>query len=279
MLAPTGSTRLAAVIGDPVRHSLSPTIHNAGFTAAGLDWVYVALPVPDGRGADAVSAMDVLGIDGLSVTMPHKAAVAAAVPRRSAAVERLGVCNCVFRDDDGTLTGDNTDGDGLVRSLRDDSIEPSGSRIMIVGTGGAAASIIEALGRTTPAELVIVSRDPARAVVAAEDVTGARSGRLDEASVMDIVINASPVGMAGGPDPTGTPIPADLLRAGQAVVDIVYQPRTTRLLAEANEVGATTVNGVGMLLHQAAIAFEHWTKTAAPLEAMRSAAFPSAGGA
>lgn len=91
---------------------------------------------------------------------------------------------------------------------------------------------------------------------------------------MDVVVNASPVGMAGGPDPDGTPVPAGLLRSGQTVIDIVYQPRTTRLLREAAEAGATTANGVGMLLHQAAIAFEHWTGVAAPLPAMRAAAFP-----
>ncbi|MEZ5408763.1 MAG: hypothetical protein R2761_12110 [Acidimicrobiales bacterium] len=118
--APTGSTRLAAVIGDPVRHSLSPTIHNAAFAALGLDWVYVALPVAAGRGGEAVAAMRVLGIDGLSVTMPHKAAVAAAVDRRTAVAERLGVVNCVFTDGD-ELVGDSTDGDGFVRSLAHDN--------------------------------------------------------------------------------------------------------------------------------------------------------------
>lgn len=275
MHAPTGSTRLAAVIGDPVRHSLSPTIHNAGFAAADLDWVYVALPVVAGRGGDAVAAMDVLGIDGLSVTMPHKAAVAAAVTRSTAAVERLGVCNCVFRDDRGVLVGDNTDGDGFVRALRDDGIEPSGRRVMIVGTGGAASAIVEALGRAGLAELVVVSRRAARAQVAAHGVAEARPGTVAEAPEMEVIINASPVGMAGGPDPEGTPVAADLLRPGQTVVDIVYQPRTTRLLREAEQLGATPINGVGMLLHQAAIAFEHWTGVEAPLAAMRAAAFPS----
>lgn len=273
MSSPTGSTRLAAVIGDPVRHSLSPAIHNAGFTAAALDWVYVALPVAAGRGAEAVAAMDVLGIDGLSVTMPHKADVAAAVPRRTAAVERLGVANCVYRDTDGMLVGDNTDGQGLVRAMREDGIEPSGSKVMVIGTGGAAAAIIEALGRCDPEAVVVVSRDRARAEAAVEGTPQGRAGEIDEAPDVGIIINASPVGMAGGPDPDGTPVPAELLAGSHAVVDIVYQPRTTRLLGDAAAAGAVTANGVGMLMHQAAIAFEHWTGVPAPLAAMRTAAF------
>ncbi|MEM9132048.1 MAG: shikimate dehydrogenase [Actinomycetota bacterium] len=273
MKAPTGSTRLAAVIGDPVRHSLSPAIHNAGFVAAGLDWVYVALPVAAGRAADAVAAMDVLGIDGLSVTMPHKADVAAAVPRRTSAVERLGVANCVYRDDDGVLVGDNTDGQGLVRALREDGVDPTGATVLVIGTGGAAAAIIEALGGAAPEAVIVVSRDRSRAEAAVEGVPQGRAGSVDEAPEVDIIVNASPVGMAGGPDPDGTPVPADLLRGGQAVVDIVYQPRTTRLLHDATAVGARTANGVGMLMHQAAIAFEHWTGVPAPLSAMRAAAF------
>ncbi|MEM8925869.1 MAG: shikimate dehydrogenase [Actinomycetota bacterium] len=275
--APTGSTRLAAVIGDPVRHSLSPVIHNAGFAALGLDWVYVALPVAAGAGGEAVAAMDLLGIDGLSVTMPHKAAVAAALERRTAAVDRLGVCNCVFRHDDGGLVGDNTDGDGLVRSLRtDDGVDPDGARVMVIGTGGAAASIIEAVGRAGAGEVAVVSRTPERAADACRLTAVARPAAAEEAAVMDVVINASPVGMAGGPQPEGTPVAARHLPADGVVVDIVYQPRRTRLLADAEAVGATAVNGVGMLVYQAAIAFEHWTGSPAPLDAMRTAAFPDA---
>ncbi len=278
MVHPTGSTRLAAVIGDPVRHSLSPAIHNAGFAAAGLDWVYVALPVPPGRGAEAVAALDALGIEGLSVTMPHKAAVAAAVPRRTPAVDRLGACNCVFRDASGTVTGDNTDGDGFVRSLRvEEGVDVAGARVLVIGTGGAASAIIEATGRAGADAVIVVSRDPARADRAAELAPTARAGTLDEVSRADVVVNASPVGMAGGPDPAASPVPAAFIGPDQVVVDIVYQPRITPLLADAAGAGARAVTGVGMLVHQAAIAFEHWTGVEAPLAAMRSAAFPDGG--
>ena len=244
--APTGATRLAAVIGDPVRHSLSPAIHNAAFAVLGLDWVYVALTVAAGRGGDAVAAMRVLGIEGLSVTMPHKAAVAAAVDRRTAVAERLGVVNCVFTDGD-ELVGDSTDGDGFVRSLaHDNGLSLAGARVMILGTGGAAKAIIEAVGRARPAELVVVSRDLARAVdVAATLAPGTgRAGAAAEAGAMDVVINATPVGMAGGPDAEGLPLPAEFLTSTHHVIDIVYNPRVTPLLAAAERAGATTVGGI-----------------------------------
>ncbi len=272
--APTGATRLAAVIGDPVRHSLSPTIHNAAFAALDLDWVYVALPVPAGQGAKAVEAMATLGIEGLSVTMPHKAAVAGAVPRRTSVAERLGVVNCVFVDQ-GQLVGDSTDGDGFVRSLGHSSgLSLTGARVMVVGTGGAARAIIEAVGRAEPAELVILSRSPQRSAQAAELASAARAGDLGDVGAMDVIVNATPVGMSGGPDPEGLPVPAASLTPRHVVVDIVYQPRETPLLAAAAAVGATAINGVGMLVHQAALAFERWTGQAAPVEVMQAAAFP-----
>ena len=119
MQVPSATTRLAAVIGHPVRHSLSPTLHNAAFAATGLDWVYLAFEVLQGRASDALFAMRVLGIEGLSVTMPHKADVAAAVDKLSPIAERLGAVNCVRRDGS-LLIVENTDGEGLLRSLAED---------------------------------------------------------------------------------------------------------------------------------------------------------------
>lgn len=218
--------------------------------------------------------MATLGIDGLSVTMPHKSDVAAALERRTSAVDKLGFCNCVFRDGD-TLVGDSTDGDGLVRSLQhDEGISVDGAAIMVIGTGGAASSIIEALGRHGGADIVVTSRDPQRASGAARLADTARPGLLDDAAKVDVIINASPVGMAGGPAPDDLPLDVDLLTDRHTVVDIVYQPRVTPLLAAAAERGAVAVNGVGMLVHQAALAFERWTGETAPLDAMLNAAFP-----
>lgn len=284
----TGSTTLAAVIGDPVAHSLSPTIHNAAFAAAKLDWVYVALRVGQGQATEALQAMRTLGVGGLSVTMPHKAAVAAGVDRRLASVEKLGACNCVFRDGD-QLVGDNTDGAGFVaavtRSAGSDStgsdsagrsIELAGANVSIVGAGGAARAIIDALDRRKVARISVINRSQKSAAEAVQLSSVARVGAVSDISAADLVINATSVGMSvssARPIEQGRDLPFDpeLLRTGQLLADIVYQPLLTPLLQAAAEMGVATLGGVEMLVQQAALAFERWTGEAAPLLAMREA--------
>ncbi len=274
----SGSTRLAGVIGDPVRHSLSPAIHNAGFAALGLDWVYVALPVPAGGGAAAVDAMRTLGIDGLSVTMPHKTDVATVVDELTPVAAALGVCNCLYRVD-GTdrIAGHSTDGDGFVAAFRSRfGRDLAGLSFLIVGAGGAARSIIEAVGRAGADRIVVANRTIERAEQAAclaSVATAAALGDLGPSDVgsVDVVVNTTAVGMAGGPAPDDIPVPVDGLRAGHLVVDIVYQPRITPLLAAAIAAGAETDGGVPMLIGQAALAFELWTGASAPIEAMTAA--------
>lgn len=250
---------------------MSPTIHNASFAALGLDWVYVALPVPAGAAGAAVEAMRVLGIDGLSVTMPHKDDVAAAVDRRTDAVERLGACNCVFRDGD-ELVGDNTDGDGWVRAFQADTgVAVAGSRLAVLGAGGAARAIVEAAGRAGAEDIVVVNRSAAPAEHAASLATVGRVGTVDDLGDLEIVVNATSVGMAGGPDPSGIPLSGTWIEQHHTVADIVYQPRSTPLLDEARRRGARTSGGLGMLVHQAATAFERWTGSTAPIDVMTDA--------
>lgn len=267
---PTGRTRVAAVLGSPIAHSLSPTILNAAFEAAGLDWVYVALEVADGRGAAAVEAVRTLGLAGVSVTMPHKAAVADAVDRCSATAAALGAVNCLAWEGD-ELVGHNTDGAGLLASLEHDrGWSATGRRCAVLGAGGAARSVVAALDAAGAADVAVINRTPARAEFAA--ALAPRAGRVASPSAVadaDLVVNATSVGMEANP---GLPLDADLLRAGQVVVDLVYQPLWTPLLAAAEAAGAAPVDGVGMLVHQAALAFGLWTGTAAPLEAMSHAA-------
>ena len=269
-----GRTRLAAVIGDPVRHSLSPTIHNAGFTAVDLDWVYLAFEVPAGSGGAAIEAMRVLGIDGLSVTMPQKAEVAAAVDRLSAAARALGAVNTVVREG-AVLVGENTDGDGFVNALRvDEGVDPAGLRCLVVGAGGAARAIVRALAVAGASEVIVAARrEDAAARAAALAPQIGRVGKLEEAAGIDLVVNATPVGMGEvtALDAPALPVPAECLGSGQIVVDLVYHPLVTPLVAAARGRGAVAVNGVGMLLHQAAIAFRLWTGEDAPLEAMSAA--------
>jgi shikimate dehydrogenase len=270
----SGRTRLAAVIGDPVRHSLSPTIHNAGFAAVDLDWVFLALEVPAGGGGAAVEAMRVLGIDGLSVTMPHKADVAAAVDRLSPSARALGAVNAVIREG-AVIVGENTDGDGFINALRvDEGIDPAGMRCLVAGAGGAARAIVRSLELAGAAEVVVVARreDAAERAAALAPKVG-RVGTADEAEGIDLVVNATPVGMGEVTplDAPELPIPEERLGSGQIVADLVYHPLVTPLLAAARRRGAIAVNGVGMLLHQAAIAFRLWTGEDAPLEAMSAA--------
>jgi shikimate dehydrogenase len=272
----SGGTRVAAVIGDPVRHSLSPAIHNAAFAALGLDWVYVALEVPTGLGGEAVSAMRTLGIDGMNVTMPHKADVARAVDRLSDTARLLDAVNTVHRVGD-VLVGESTDGDGFVRSLRDDEgLDPAGRRFLVVGAGGAARAVVLALARAGAREVVVAARRTDRAESCAALAGGAgRIGTVDEAGDVEVVVNATPIGMAevAPLDPRdATPVDPERLAPGQLVVDLVYSPLVTPLVAASRARGVAAVNGVGMLIHQAALSFRLWTGEDAPLAAMSTGA-------
>lgn len=267
---------MAAIIGDPVRHSLSPAMHNAAFAALGLDWVYVAFEVPLGGAPAAVAGARALGLVGLSVTMPHKAAVIPVLDRLSPVAEALHAVNTVVRVSDDVLVGENTDGAGFVDALREDEgFDPEGRRCLVVGAGGAARAVVRALAGAGAAEVVVVNRTPERASAAAA-LAGpvARVGDIAEASDADLVVNATPVGMGGSGPGEGDASVVDpaLLGPGQMVVDLVYHPPVTPLLAAARSRGAVGVSGLGMLIHQAAHAVRLWTGEDPPLAVMSAAA-------
>lgn len=276
MRPPSGSTRLAAVIGDPVRHSLSPLLHNTAFAALDLDWVYVALEVAPGAAAAALDAMRTLGIAGLSVTMPHKEAVAAACDELTEEAAALRAVNCVVNDG-GRLIGHNTDGDGFLAALAAElDLDPAGRRCVVLGAGGAARSIALALARAGAGEVAVVNRTASRAeeVAALLGPVGQVVGPDDLASVMagaELIVNATSLGM--GTD-GAVPLEVALLRPEHVVVDIIYRPLVTPLLAAARSLGCRSANGISMLVHQAAIAFTHWTGQPAPVEAMTAAVAP-----
>jgi len=267
-VTPTGETRLAGVIGWPVRHSRSPDIHNAAYRALGLDWLYVALPVPPGAVPAALAGAVALGIEGLSVTMPHKAAAAAVVDELTADAVALGAVNSVRRDGD-RLVGDNTDGGGFVDSLLAEGVDPSGRRCVVLGAGGAARAVVRALAGAGAASVVVVARDPGRGAVAAAlaGSVGA-TGDHDAVASADLLVNATPLGMG---DDERLPADPGALPDGAVVADLVYHPRRTPLLAAAEDRGLRTVGGIGMLVHQAARQLEAWTGRPAPLDAMRAA--------
>ncbi len=265
----TGTTKLAAVIGSPVRHSLSPVIHNAAFAAGALDWVYTAFEVAPGKAVEALAAMRVLGISGLSVTMPHKDDVAAAVDVLDPAAAALRTANTVVLQDDGRLAGYSTDGAGFVASLREAGVEPSGMTVAVLGAGGAARSVIDALARVGVDHIVVINRSATRAEAAAQLGVGRASvGDVADIAHVDLVVNATSVGM--GSDEA--PFDLALLRSTQVVADLVYHPIETALLRAARRCGATAVDGLGMLVHQAVLQQQLWTGVSPNPAAMRAAA-------
>ena len=272
---------VVGVIGSPVAHSLSPLLHTSAFAAMGLAdrWRSFAFEVAPGEALGALASMREAEVRGLSVTMPHKAAVAALVDECSATARRLDAVNCVSNRD-GSLYGTNTDGEGFKSALaRGAGFDPADRRCLVVGAGGAARAVILVLAEGGAKAVAVVNRTPERAFEAARlagpagSVVTLTDGSVAEAVVAaDLVVNATPVGMAGGPPAREWLVPPGLLGAGQVAVDLVYAPRPTRWLLEAAATGATVLDGLGMLVHQAAAQLALWTRTTPPVEAMWQAA-------
>lgn len=268
--SPQGTTSVYGVIGDPVRHSMSPTLHNAAFAASGIDAVYVAFAVGAGRAPDALRAMRVMDIGGLSVTMPHKTPVAHAVDEASPDVVALDAANTILRVSGGRLRAESTDGPGCVDALLAAGCDPAGKRCLVIGAGGAGRSVVLALARHGASQIAVVNRDDGRAAAAL-----ALAGRIgvrrsvDAVVDTDIIINATPQGMGDATD--ALPLDPERLSAGQVVNDLVYHPLETALLSAARARGLLTVDGLGMLLHQGARQFTLWTGEVAPVDEMRQA--------
>jgi shikimate dehydrogenase len=274
----SGATLLAGVIGDPVRHSLSPTLHNAAYAALGVDARYVAFPVEAGHVPEVLAGARSLGMLGLSVTTPHKDAAARACDQRSDVVERLGAANCIVLTS-GVAVGESTDGDGLLDDLREAlAFDVAGRDCAVIGAGGAGRAVALAFGDAGAATVAVTNRSPAPAARAAA-LAGA-VGRVigpDELGEFDLVVNATSIGLLA-PAQSGQEDPGALLaarvRPGQVVVDLVYHPAHTRFLLEAEYRGAIVRNGLGMLVHQAARQVKHFTGFDAPLEVMWHAVAP-----
>ncbi|MGH9044788.1 MAG: shikimate dehydrogenase [Acidimicrobiales bacterium] len=267
-------TRVVGVIGDPVGHSLSPTLHNAAFGALGLDWVSVGFPVTTHMVKEALAGLVALDVAGVSVTMPHKGAVAGLLDEVSELARRLGAVNCV-ENLGGRLRGTNTDGQGFLESLkRGAGFEAQARRCVVLGAGGAARAVALALADAGAAEVVVLARREERAREVVELLGGrARTGSPRDARDADLVVNATPVGMAGSPSAASAPlVDASVLAMGQLASDLVYHPQMTPWLIAARAAGAEVLGGLGMLVHQAAAQIRIWTGLEAPVEAMWRAA-------
>lgn len=271
-------TQFCGVIGNPVEHSLSPAIHNAAFQKLGLNFVYLAFRVE--AIGDAVKGLRALGnFRGASVTIPHKVAAVPFLDTVEPTARHIGAINTIVAEG-GTLTGYNTDATGALRALREGGVALKGQHVVMLGSGGAARAIAFALGTEAGIDrLTLLGIDERERTALAQDLqlkTGlaVQAAPLDDATLRQVLpdaqvlIHCTPMGMS--PNVQGTSVPAPLLHAGLTVMDIVYNPRETRLLREAKAAGCRTIPGLEMFLHQAAAQFELWTNQAAPTDVMRA---------
>ncbi len=266
-----GTTRLYGIIGNPVGHSLSPVMHNAAFDSLGENRVYLPFEVED-LGA-ALYGMRALGIEGASVTIPHKEAVLAYLDRLDPVAEKIGAVNTIRLErsestQEKLLCGYNTDWLGAVRPLQE-QLELRGKSAIVLGAGGSARAIGFGL-LEAGAALTLCSRTESRGRALASAL-GCDWSPLAEAENLegDILINATSVGMS--PFEDKSPVAPGVAASYQVVMDIVYAPLTTRLLADAQLSGCRVVGGLEMLLQQGAAQFELWTSLKAPVDIMRRA--------
>ncbi len=265
----------AVLLAHPAGHSLSPAMHDAAFEALGLDGRYEAWDVPSAGLAGALDGIRSSSVLlGANVSVPHKEAVVALLDELTPAARRLGAVNTIVRRGR-TLLGDNTDAYGFAAAMAELERPPGPGRALVLGAGGAARAAVAAL-LAVGSSVLVYNRDPARAAALVADwqcegelgVVDA-VGLRDAALRADWLVNATTVGMQGGPP--GSPLPAGMLPAAGAVMDLVYRPRPTPLLAAARAAGLPIQDGVAMLVHQGAAAFLAWTGHQPPLEVMRAA--------
>ena len=276
----TGHTRIVGVIGDPVEHSRSPQMHNAAFAKAGLDYVYVPFHVRPNDLTDAIAGFKAINVVGINVTLPHKQAVISHLTSISREAELIGAVNTLIFTDEG-IHGDNTDAPGVLRALEENGnmSVPVGENVVVLGAGGAARAVVVALALAGVASITIANRTVERAIALAEEMgqktgismqgLGLKDAQLP-AAVREsmLLINTATVSM----DATHPLlISADWLQPKTMVYDIVYTPPVTPLMHAAAARGCEILGGIGMLVHQGAIAFEKWTGIAPCTETMRQA--------
>ena len=276
------STKIAAIIGNPVAHSLSPTIHNAVFKSLSINWCYLAFLVETGKVRQALEAMRRLGIAGYSVTMPHKGDVAQIVGEIGQVDEVVRLtesANTVLLREGDEIFATNTDGQGACNAIESSSSQRiANSRAIVIGAGGTARAVVHALIQNGASDVVIFNRSRNRAESIADKYENCRVGQdmKTEFENAQIVINATPIGfsaagaqMAGGGE---SPVDDNLIDARHTVLDAVYSPLETKFLADAKRSGAIAVDGLEMLVHQAALQQEVWLGKRGDTRLMRNVA-------
>jgi shikimate dehydrogenase len=269
------SHRWACLLGQPVAHSLSPSLHNAAFAAEGLDAHYEARDVDASDLQAAVNALRADDCLGANVTAPHKQAVFGLLDDVSDAARAIGAVNTIVNRR-GQLSGDNTDAAGLARWMTSVGVEPQGKRALVIGAGGAARASVWALAQLDARLIQVVNRTPARALALVRDLeshlrTDLRWEALDSvaaptAQAWGVVVNATSMGHHGqAPD-----VHPSCYSPESVAIELAYNPPVTGFMLAARSAGARAENGLGMLMHQAALAFELWTGRAAPLDVYES---------
>ena len=269
-----GTTQIYGVIGDPISHSLSPSLHNPAFAALGIDAVYVTFRVSPSSLEDALRGLLALNVQGINVTVPHKSEVFQYIDEVTDTARRIGAVN-TLRNDSGHWIGENTDATGFIRSLEPLGLSLPGSSVGMLGAGGAAKGVAVGLLEAGVSRLFISNRSFDRATVLAE-LLKASFGQQSVSAVsleelekkeLNLLVNTTTVGSDGHSSP------AKLNRFDKlgAVTDIIYRPSRTPLLLEAEKLGLPNLNGGGMLLYQGISAFSFWTRRTAPEIIMRKA--------
>lgn len=278
-------TQQVAVIGYPLRHSISPLFQQPAFDALGLDVRYTARETPPEELPALLAELRHPPWLGLNVTVPHKQAVLPYLDELSPEARRIGAVNTIHCVG-GRLLGYNTDAPGVIRALRQDlAFEPRGARAALLGAGGSARAVAVALLDAGVRSLVLLNRHPERAKTLAAELRAGLSADVPvedgpatpeaiTTALMqaDLLVNCTTVGMRHGPAEGSMPVPPQALRPSLAVYDLVYNPRVTPLVAAARAVGAPAQGGLSMLVYQGALSFEIWTGHPAPVEVMRRAA-------
>lgn len=269
-----GTTKVYGIFGLPVEHSLSPAMHNAAFSALGMDCCYVAFHVSPDMLGNAVNAMRALNFGGVNITVPHKEKVIPFLDAVSEEASFIGAVNTV-KNESGRLTGHNTDGRGLMRSLSESGIAVKGRKILMIGAGGAARAAGYYLCREA-ATLYLYNRGVEKGEALAMQLNGLKGnvglidkdtfGNTDFISGVDVIVNTTPLGLK---DDDPMPMDMALLKPYHTVCDLIY--KDTRLLRRAAALGCKTLNGMGMLLWQGVLAFEIWTGVTPPADVMKKA--------
>ncbi len=269
MLPINGKTQLIGLIGWPVSHSFSPAMHNAAAQALGLNWAYVPLPVAPENLATAVSGLSALGFRGVNVTVPHKQAVMPLLDELEPGAQAIGAVNTIVVAENGRLTGHNTDWSGFLADLQAHDIAVTGRDCLLLGAGGSARAVAYGLSQSG-ARVHILARRPEQAEQLIADLRPflrqnqltshplSQLAQITPALTAPLIINSTPLGMT--PRESSTPWPDDLPFPEQAIIyDLVYNPRQTRFMQQAEAAGCRAINGLGMLVQQGAAAFTLWT--------------------